>query len=59
LETFLATMGQVFVRLVEMHGIDARALVREAGVDPAVLRDLGELRGQTEMTPPFSWLAGC
>lgn len=39
METFLGTMGQVFVRLVEMHGIDARALVREAGVDPAALRD--------------------
>jgi len=39
METFLATMGQVFVRLVEMHGIDARVLLREAGVDPAALRD--------------------
>ena len=39
METFLATMGQVFVRLVGMHGIDARALLREAGVDPAVLSD--------------------
>jgi AraC-like DNA-binding protein len=39
METFLATMGQVFVRLVEMYGIDARALLREAGVDPAALRD--------------------
>lgn len=41
METFLATMGQVFVRLVEMHGVDARALLREAGVDPAALRDPG------------------
>lgn len=39
METFLATMGQVLVRLVEMHGIDAHALMREAGVDPATLRD--------------------
>ena len=39
METFLATMGQVFVRVVEMHGIDANALLREAGVDPALLRD--------------------
>ena len=39
METFLATMGQVFVRVVEMHGIDANALLREAGVDPAALRD--------------------
>jgi len=39
METFLATMGQVFVRLVEMHGIDARALLLEVGIDPATLRD--------------------
>ena len=39
METFLATMGQVHVRLVEMHGIDAHDLVREAGIDPAALRD--------------------
>ena len=39
METFLATMGQVFVRVVEMHGVDANALLREAGVDPALLRD--------------------
>jgi len=39
METFLATMGQVFVRVVEMHGVDANALLREAGVDPAALRD--------------------
>jgi AraC-like DNA-binding protein len=39
METFLATMGQVFVRVVEMHGIDARPLLREAGIDPSVLRD--------------------
>src|SRR5262245_12134770 len=41
LETFLATMGQVLVRLIEMHGIDAPALLREVGVDPATLRDPG------------------
>ena len=39
MESFLATMGQVFVRLVDMYGIDARALLREADIDPAVLRD--------------------
>ena len=39
METFLATMGQVFVRLLEMHGVDAPALLREAGIDPASLRD--------------------
>jgi len=39
METFLATLGQVFVRLAEVHGVDANALLREAGVDPASLRD--------------------
>jgi AraC-like DNA-binding protein len=39
METFLATAGQVFMRMVEMHGIDAHALVRAAGVDSATLRD--------------------
>ena len=34
-------MGQVFVRLVQMHGIDAHALFREAGIDCALLRDPG------------------
>ena len=32
-------MGQVLVRLIEMHGIDAHALLRELGIDPAALRD--------------------
>jgi AraC-like DNA-binding protein len=39
METFLATFGQVYARIVDMHGIDARALLREVGVDPALLRD--------------------
>ena len=39
METFLATMGQVFVRVVEMHGINARNLLLEVGVDPETLRD--------------------
>jgi AraC-like DNA-binding protein len=39
METFLATLGQVVVRVIEMDGIDARALLREANVDPAALRD--------------------
>jgi AraC-like DNA-binding protein len=39
METFLATLGQVVVRLIEMHGVDARALLREAGVDPSILLD--------------------
>jgi AraC-like DNA-binding protein len=39
METFLATMGQVFVRLMDMHDIDSRALIRESGIDPAALRD--------------------
>ena len=39
METFLATMGQVWVRLLEMHGVDVPALLRESGIDPASLRD--------------------
>ena len=41
METFLATMGQVLVRLIEMHGIDARTLLREVGIDAATLHDPG------------------
>jgi len=36
--TFLATLGQVLVRLLDMHGLDGRALLREAGVEPVLLR---------------------
>src|SRR4029434_6013364 len=32
-------MGQVCVRLIEMHGLDAHSLLRGAGMDPATLRD--------------------
>jgi len=39
--TFLATLGQVLVRLLDLHGIDGRALLREAGIDPVMLRDPG------------------
>jgi len=39
METFLATFGQIIVHVIEMHGVDARTLLREAGVDPALLRD--------------------
>jgi len=39
LETFLATIGQIYVRLVEMYGIDSEVLLRQSGVDPAVTRD--------------------
>lgn len=39
METFLATVGQVFVHVLEMHGLDAPALLREAGIDPASMRD--------------------
>lgn len=37
--TFLATVGQIYVRLLEMHHVDAAALLREAGIDATVLRD--------------------
>ena len=32
-DTGLASMGQVFRRLLEMHGLDAVGIAREAGVD--------------------------
>ena len=32
-------MGQLVVRLLEMHGIDAHRLLREAGIDPASVRE--------------------
>jgi AraC-like DNA-binding protein len=39
METFLASTGRVFLRLIELHGIDADGFVREGGYDPAVFRD--------------------
>jgi len=38
-ETLLATTGQIFLRLLELHGIDAERFVREGGYDPALFRD--------------------
>ena len=38
-ETFLATTGQIFLRLLEMHGIDSEAFVREGGYAPDMFRD--------------------
>ena len=38
-ETFLATTGQIFLRLLEMHGVDSEAFVREGGYAPEVFRD--------------------
>jgi len=34
--TTLATVGQIFVRLLEMHGLDASVLLRAQGIDPSV-----------------------
>jgi AraC-like DNA-binding protein len=39
METFLATTGRVFLRLLELHGIDADRFVREGGHAPEVFRD--------------------
>jgi len=39
METFLASTGRVFLRLLELHGIDADQFVRDGGCDPAVFRD--------------------
>ena len=39
METFLATTGRVFLRLLELHGIDADRFVREGGYAPELFRD--------------------
>ena len=39
METFLATSGRVFLRLLELHGVDADAFVRDGGYAPEVFRD--------------------
>ena len=39
METFLATTGQIFLRLLEMYGIDANKFVRDGGYAPEVFRD--------------------
>jgi AraC-like DNA-binding protein len=39
METFLASIGWVVVRLLKRHGVDAHMLFREAGVDLTALRD--------------------
>jgi AraC-like DNA-binding protein len=39
--TTLATIGQIIVRLLEMHGLDAAALLREQGIDPRSTADPG------------------
>ena len=39
MESFLATTGRIFLRLLELHGIDADQFVRDGGQEPAVFRD--------------------
>ena len=41
-QSFLASMGQMFRRLLEMHGLDAVRIARHAGVDLAVIPAPGE-----------------
>jgi AraC-like DNA-binding protein len=41
-ESFLASMGQMFRRLLDLHGLDAVGIAREAGVDLAALPAPGE-----------------
>ena len=41
-QTGLASMGQLFRRLLEMHGLDALGIARQAGVDLAALPAPGE-----------------
>lgn len=38
-DSFLATGGQIAVRLFELHGIDSRQFLREVGIDPSMMRD--------------------
>ena len=39
METFLATTGRIFLRLLELHGIDADRFVRDGGQAPELFRD--------------------
>jgi AraC-like DNA-binding protein len=39
METFLASTGRIFLRLLELHGIDADKFVRDGGQAPEVFRD--------------------
>ena len=41
-QSFLASMGQTFRRLLELHGLDAVAIARSAGVDLAAIPAPGE-----------------
>ena len=41
-QTGLASMGQLFRRLLELHGLDALGIARNAGVDLAAMRTPGE-----------------
>src|SRR6185436_7333413 len=37
--TALATLGQIVARVLEMYGLDARAMFKRHGIDPALLSD--------------------
>ena len=41
-QSFLASMGQMFRRLLEMHGVDAVRIAKDADVDLAVIPAPGE-----------------
>jgi AraC-like DNA-binding protein len=41
-QSFLASMGQMFRRLLELHGLDAVGIARDAGVDLAAIPVPGE-----------------
>ena len=41
-QSFIASMGQMFRRLLEMHGLDALGIARDAGLDLAVTPAPGE-----------------
>ncbi|HQR60005.1 MAG TPA: AraC family transcriptional regulator [Methylophilaceae bacterium] len=39
METFLASAGLVFIRLIELHGIDSARFMEELGIDPLLLSE--------------------
>jgi AraC-like DNA-binding protein len=39
MDTFLATTGRIFMRLLELHGVDADQFVRDGGYSPDLFRD--------------------
>src|SRR5262245_3271392 len=49
METFLATAGRTYLRLLELHGVDADQLVRDGGYSPELFRDTSARLPSTEV----------